>query len=285
MNSWRPTAKTLCPDHPWKQWAEHEPAIQETGRAACPAAGAAGARAKTLSWEPVRPELIVELLTITCRAAAFVILRSFEDGVRTKNPADCTYEQFEWFHPRSCFRSSAFLRKHAGNGPSGVSYFAARFDPRTLRHSRVGSSSGSGASAGRSASGTLPQIHSYARPRRGSSPHRIHQHIVQSEMCWPPRDACFSISPDPPERPLCLESSRSPIAASSLAAASRQPWSAKVQRVSLPLPFCGNAGAKARPPGPLLRLHPPVPAVSRANRLPRPFVRADHPVPQIAWEP
>ena len=50
-------ARTRSTSHPWKEWATDEPGES----IACPAAQSRWSQGKDMSWEPLRPELVVEV--------------------------------------------------------------------------------------------------------------------------------------------------------------------------------------------------------------------------------
>ncbi len=57
-NFWRPTAKMRLKDHPWKSWAEQEAGAEAQSMPGGQSRWSAG---KDLSWEPLRPELVIEV--------------------------------------------------------------------------------------------------------------------------------------------------------------------------------------------------------------------------------
>ena len=67
-------------------------------------ARAAGARAKALSWEPVRPELIVEIAYDHMQGSRFRHTAQFRRWRPDKKPSSCTYEQLGVFPPQELFQ-------------------------------------------------------------------------------------------------------------------------------------------------------------------------------------
>ena len=67
---------------------------------ACRAARAAGARARILSWEPLRPELVVEVAYDHMQGSRFRHTAQFRRWRTDKKPADCTYAQLEVVPPQ-----------------------------------------------------------------------------------------------------------------------------------------------------------------------------------------
>lgn len=80
--------------HPWKQWAEHQ---ATTGQAAHrrPGAQSRWSQGKDLSWEPLRPELVVEVAYDHMQGSRFRHTAQFRRWRTDKQPGDCTYAQLE----------------------------------------------------------------------------------------------------------------------------------------------------------------------------------------------
>ena len=169
---------------------------------ACPAVRAAGARVKIFPGNLCGPNWSWKLLTITCKAAASVILRNFGDGGRIRSPKDCTYEQLEVIPPEELLQIFELARRSL--------FFEARFAGACC-HSRVGSSSGSGVSCtGRSASGTfrkftrmrvhvddLPRIESTSTSSTARYPGRLGMLALPSLQTRQSGRLCPANSPPP----------------------------------------------------------------------------------------
>jgi len=84
--------------HPWKAWAEHDPADDETGRR-MPGGQSRWSQGKDLSWEPLRPELVVEVAYEHMQGSRFRHLAQFRRWRPDKKPRDCTYAQLEVVPP------------------------------------------------------------------------------------------------------------------------------------------------------------------------------------------
>ncbi len=54
---------------------------------------------KGLSWEPLRPKLVIEVAYEYIQGLRFRHLAQFHRGQVDKKPADCTYEQLEVVPP------------------------------------------------------------------------------------------------------------------------------------------------------------------------------------------
>ncbi len=86
-------------DHPWKSWAEYEASSGETGRRV-PGAQSRWSQGKDLSWEPLRPELVVEVAYEHMQGTRFRHMAQFRRWRTDKPPRDCTYAQLEVVAPQ-----------------------------------------------------------------------------------------------------------------------------------------------------------------------------------------
>ena len=142
----QPYRKDALVNHPWKAWADYATENDE-GVKRMPGGQSRWSQGKDLSWEPLRPELIVEVAYDHMQGDRFRHTAQFRRWRTDKKPSDCTYAQLEvvLYLRRNWLR---FFRRE------GESYSSAFFFFQRSRHSRVGSSSGSGVScAGRCSSG------------------------------------------------------------------------------------------------------------------------------------
>jgi ATP-dependent DNA ligase len=85
--------------HPWKQWADWQ------GEAAAGAQRKPGGQSrwsagKDLSWEPLRPELVVEVAYDHMQGSRFRHTAQFRRWRPDKRPADCTFAQLEVVTPQ-----------------------------------------------------------------------------------------------------------------------------------------------------------------------------------------
>src|SRR5262249_41474902 len=178
----------------WRAWAEAE-VPGEDGVKRMPGGQSRWSQGKDLSWEPLRPELVVEVAYDHMQGDRFRHTAQFRRWRADKKPADCTYAQLEVVPPQELaaifpsgrcsdvalttrphenapFRGTAARRVPAEQSsamPSescpcadamgfGYCFFSLLFLLHS-RHSRVGSSSGSGVSCGgRSSSGTCCRL-------------------------------------------------------------------------------------------------------------------------------
>lgn len=92
-------SKNALTNHPWKQWAEHGPAIAEAGQR-MPGGQSRWSQGKDLSWEPLRPELVVEVAYDHMQGSRFRHTAQFRRWRPDKKPSDCTYAQLEVVPPQ-----------------------------------------------------------------------------------------------------------------------------------------------------------------------------------------
>ena len=98
-----PYRENALRDHPWKQWAEHEPEVAEPGRR-MPGGQSRWSQGKDLSWEPLRPELVVEVAYDHMQGSRFRHTAQFRRWRPDKKPSSCTYEQLEVVPPQELFQ-------------------------------------------------------------------------------------------------------------------------------------------------------------------------------------
>ena len=91
-----PYRKNALAHHPWKNWAE-----QMNGEAdyRMPGGQSRWSSGKDLSWEPLRPELVVEVAYDHMQGNRFRHTAQFRRWRTDKKPEDCTYEQLEVVAP------------------------------------------------------------------------------------------------------------------------------------------------------------------------------------------
>jgi ATP-dependent DNA ligase len=98
-----PYRKNALASHPWKTWAEHggEPDEGHPGAAQrMPGGQSRWSQGKDLSWEPVRPELVVEVAYDHMQGSRFRHIAHFRRWRFDKKPTDCTYAQLEVVPPQ-----------------------------------------------------------------------------------------------------------------------------------------------------------------------------------------
>jgi len=86
-------------DHPWKHWSEHGSATDEAGHR-MPGGQSRWSQGKDLSWEPLRPELVVEVAYEHMQGARFRHMAQFRRWRTDKKLSECTYAQLEVVPPQ-----------------------------------------------------------------------------------------------------------------------------------------------------------------------------------------
>jgi ATP-dependent DNA ligase len=90
-----PYRKNALAEHPWKAWSED--ANGEGHR--MPGGQSRWSQGKDLSWEPLRPELVVEVSYEHMQGMRFRHMSHFRRWRPDKKPTDCTYAQLEVVAP------------------------------------------------------------------------------------------------------------------------------------------------------------------------------------------
>ena len=86
--------------HPWRSWAEAEaPAANEPATHRRPGATSRWSQGKDLSWEPLRPELVVQVAYDHMQGSRFRHTAQFRRWRTDKRPRDCTFDQLEVVPP------------------------------------------------------------------------------------------------------------------------------------------------------------------------------------------
>jgi ATP-dependent DNA ligase len=85
--------------HPWKEWASLGDDATFTGQRR-PGAMSRWSQGKDLSWEPLRPELVVEVAYDHMQGSRFRHTAQFRRWRTDKKPSDCTFAQLEVVSPQ-----------------------------------------------------------------------------------------------------------------------------------------------------------------------------------------
>jgi ATP-dependent DNA ligase len=88
-----PYRKDALAHHPWKGWAEADGQRMPGGQSRW-------SQGKDLSWEPLRPELVVEVAYEHMQGSRFRHMSQFRRWRQDKSPRDCTYAQLEVVPPQ-----------------------------------------------------------------------------------------------------------------------------------------------------------------------------------------
>ncbi len=89
-----PYRRDALKDHPWKGWAEQDAAGSGEAQR-MPGGQSRWSAGKDLSWEPLRPELVVEVAYEHMQGDRFRHMAQFRRWRTDKPPAECTYAQLE----------------------------------------------------------------------------------------------------------------------------------------------------------------------------------------------
>jgi ATP-dependent DNA ligase len=85
-------------NHPWREWAAWE-SDKDAEMHRRPGAQSRWSQGKDLSWEPLRPELVLEVAYDHMQGGRFRHTAQFRRWRPDKRPADCTFEQLEVVAP------------------------------------------------------------------------------------------------------------------------------------------------------------------------------------------
>jgi ATP-dependent DNA ligase len=97
----KPYRKDALVNHPWKAWAEADADVATAdGPKRMPGGQSRWSQGKDLSWEPLRPELVVEVAYDHMQGDRFRHTAQFRRWRFDKKPADCTYAQLEVIPPQ-----------------------------------------------------------------------------------------------------------------------------------------------------------------------------------------
>ncbi len=92
-----PYRKKALLNHPWRDWADTEKS--QAGQR-IPGGKSRWSQGKDLSWEPLRPELVVEVAYEHMQGPRFRHMSQFRRWRTDKRPGDCTYSQLEVVPPQ-----------------------------------------------------------------------------------------------------------------------------------------------------------------------------------------
>jgi ATP-dependent DNA ligase len=96
-----PYRERALENHPWREWAEAESADEGKRR---PGAQSRWSQGKDLSWEPLRPELVVEVAYDHMQGRRFRHTAQFRRWRADKPTKECTYAQLEVVPPHELSR-------------------------------------------------------------------------------------------------------------------------------------------------------------------------------------
>jgi ATP-dependent DNA ligase len=94
-----PYRKDALTNHPWSRWKGSETDSADAGQR-MPGGQSRWSQGKDLSWEPLRPELVVEVAYEHMQGSRFRHMAQFRRWRADKAPSDCTYAQLEVVPPQ-----------------------------------------------------------------------------------------------------------------------------------------------------------------------------------------
>ena len=89
-----PLRENALEHHPWREWAEAQSEATAAGQR-LPGASSRWNRGKDLSWEPLRPERVVEVSYDHMQGDRFRHAAQFLRWRPDKRPRHCRYDQLE----------------------------------------------------------------------------------------------------------------------------------------------------------------------------------------------
>jgi len=95
----KPYREDALTNHPWKHWAEAPGEAADVVKR-MPGGQSRWSQGKDLSWEPLRPELVVEVAYDHMQGDRFRHIAQFRRWRNDKKPTDCTYAQLEVVPPQ-----------------------------------------------------------------------------------------------------------------------------------------------------------------------------------------
>ncbi len=104
-----PYRENALKGHPWASWADEASAAAAEGHR-MPGGQSRWSQGKDLSWEPLRPELVVEVAYEHMQGARFRHMAHFRRWRGDRSPAECTYAQLEVVPPHELSRIFAHGR-------------------------------------------------------------------------------------------------------------------------------------------------------------------------------
>jgi ATP-dependent DNA ligase len=104
-----PYRENALVNHPWGGWADPGSAT-DGGPQRMPGGQSRWSQGKDLSWEPLRPELVVEVAYEHMQGSRFRHMAQFRRWRTDKKPSDCTYAQLEVVPPQELMEIFAVKR-------------------------------------------------------------------------------------------------------------------------------------------------------------------------------
>jgi ATP-dependent DNA ligase len=93
-----PYRENALAEHPWKEWADLMAEAENAGQR-MPGGKSRWSQGKDLSWQPLRPELVVQVAYDHMQGTRFRHTAQFRRWRSDKTPRDCTFAQLEVVAP------------------------------------------------------------------------------------------------------------------------------------------------------------------------------------------
>jgi ATP-dependent DNA ligase len=94
-----PLRENALAEHPWRLWGGLADGAEAAEAQRMPGAQSRWSQGKDLSWEPLRPELVVEVAYDHMQGRRFRHTAQFRRWRPDKPPSECTYAQLEVVPP------------------------------------------------------------------------------------------------------------------------------------------------------------------------------------------
>jgi ATP-dependent DNA ligase len=94
-----PYRENALASHPWKAWATPE-SDADAGARRMPGGTSRWSQGKDLSWEPLRPDLVVEVAYDHMQGSRFRHTAQFRRWRTDKNPRECKFDQLDVVAPQ-----------------------------------------------------------------------------------------------------------------------------------------------------------------------------------------
>lgn len=107
-----PYRKNAMKDHPWKKWSGPSAGAEQR----MPGAQSRWSHGKDLSWEPLRPELVVEVSYEHMQSGRFRHMAHFRRWRTDRRPETCTFAQLEVVPPEELASMFAEEARRSANG-------------------------------------------------------------------------------------------------------------------------------------------------------------------------
>jgi len=130
-----PFRKKALANHPWKNWEGNGPSSSAEQR--MPGGQSRWSHGKDLSWEPLRPELVVEVAYEHMQSGRFRHMAHFRRWRTDRRPESCTFAQLETVPPHELAAIFAQERRRAASLDGDTDHAGTGERPRRIRRRRA----------------------------------------------------------------------------------------------------------------------------------------------------